>query len=320
MNTPLISIIVPVYNVEKYISNSLDSILKQDFDNFEIVIINDGSTDNSRTVCKDYTEKFSNVFLYDLKNGGVSVARNFGLQMAKGDYIWFVDSDDWIEPNSLKVLAEELAKEELEILAFYENRYIEKDNKLVKPNSLLKIAKTNGNNYLKLSGRFISPLWVYLYNRRFVLENKISFIEMLLHEDDYFNLLCFSKVKCIKKIDKTLYNYRVRTNSLIRSKVSEKRLHCHIELLKLCKALEKTSLDSFFLDSQIRLYIGSLFYNLLEYAPQNRNEKSVSFYLKEVKAIVPNQNIYRQDLKGVIVEKILYNLSNYLYLKYKSIK
>lgn len=98
-NYPLISVIVPVYNVEQYLSRCVDSILAQTYPNIEIILVNDGSTDNSQIICEKYVNSFPHVRALKKNNGGLSSARNFGLNSAKGEYVGFVDSDDWISPD-----------------------------------------------------------------------------------------------------------------------------------------------------------------------------------------------------------------------------
>ena len=93
----LLSIIVPVYNVEMYLKRCVDSILKQDYDNMEIILVDDGSTDSSGVICDQYASNYKNVKVIHKKNGGLSDARNFGLDNCRGQYISFIDSDDWIE-------------------------------------------------------------------------------------------------------------------------------------------------------------------------------------------------------------------------------
>lgn len=320
MVPPLFSLIVPIYNVESYISNCLDSILGQSFTNYELILINNGSTDNSYEICMEYANNYEQIFLHNINNNGVSHARNYGLHLAKGAYIWFIDSDDWIEPDSLKTLSIELQKENnLEMLGFYENRYYEKENKTVSPKKLQEIPLTDGNNYIEQSERFVSPLWVYLYKRSFVIENNFSFISVLLNEDDHFNLSCFSKVKFIKRIDAVFYNYRIRSNSLIRSNDYEKRIQSNLELIKLCSELKKTNLNHFFLDSRIRSYISVLFFYLQKYSINN-NSEIINEYINKIKKIVPFQKIYLKDMKGVILEKLIYNLSKSLFMQFKKVK
>ena len=101
----LISVIIPVYNVEDYLHYAIESLGKQTYKNFEIILVNDGSTDDSGKLCDDYSEKYSNVRVFHKENGGLSDARNFGVQKAKGEFITFLDPDDYLEAYSLELLA-----------------------------------------------------------------------------------------------------------------------------------------------------------------------------------------------------------------------
>ena len=104
----LVSIIVPVFNVEKYLRQCLDSILGQTFNQFEVIIVNDGSTDNSGAICQEYEARDNRIVYLEKENGGVSEARNLGLDFATSEYIIFIDSDDWIEPTYVEVLYEKI--------------------------------------------------------------------------------------------------------------------------------------------------------------------------------------------------------------------
>ena len=104
MKQPLISVIIPVYGVEKYISQCLESVINQTYKNLEIIVVNDGTKDRSAEIAKEYAAKDSRIKVYDFKNGGLSVARNRGLEIATGDYISYIDSDDWIDLKLFEVL------------------------------------------------------------------------------------------------------------------------------------------------------------------------------------------------------------------------
>ena len=105
-NDTLISVIIPVYNVENYLAQSVESILKQSFENFEIILVDDGSTDSSGRICDEYVEKDERIAAIHQKNGGLSAARNSGLSEAEGKYVYFLDSDDYIANNTLETLVE----------------------------------------------------------------------------------------------------------------------------------------------------------------------------------------------------------------------
>ena len=113
---PLLSVIIPVYGVEKYIAECLESVMQQTYKNLEIIVINDGTVDNSAIIAKEYTCLDNRIKVYDFDNGGISVARNRGVAIAKGKYIAFLDSDDWIEPNMYRDLVEEMEKQQLDMI------------------------------------------------------------------------------------------------------------------------------------------------------------------------------------------------------------
>ena len=109
-----LSIIVPLYNVEKYIEKCILSLVNQDFRDYEIIVVNDGSPDESANIVNELKIKYPNVLLFHKENGGLSSARNFGLEKAKGEYVWFVDSDDWIEPDIISLLYKHVKESNLD--------------------------------------------------------------------------------------------------------------------------------------------------------------------------------------------------------------
>lgn len=115
MDNELISVVVPIYNVEKYLRQCLDSIQNQTYQNFECLLINDGSPDNSADICREYVEKDSRFKYFEKENGGLSDARNYGIRQSKGSYLTFVDSDDWLENDALQQLYDALKKENADI-------------------------------------------------------------------------------------------------------------------------------------------------------------------------------------------------------------
>ena len=125
------SIIIPVYNVEKYLKKCLTSIVQQNFNDYELILVDDGSTDMSGKICDEFEEKYNNIIVMHISNSGVSNARNKGLEIARGEYIWFVDSDDYVEPEALKILSEQLEMNpKIELLFFETNVWkAEKDQK-----------------------------------------------------------------------------------------------------------------------------------------------------------------------------------------------
>lgn len=219
----LVSIIVPIYNVEKYLRQCLDSILRQTFRPLEIILVNDGSTDGSDTICQEYAEIDERIVYLKKENGGVSDARNVGLDAVTSDYVLFIDSDDWIEPTYVEVLYEKIEEYQADIVFqnytsfndedsnFYfhmSNDYYEEifDNYSVM--NLLNDSSESKNSAL------IVP-WAKIYRKEIL--NNLHFPLGRMGEDAVFNLKVFLKAEKIVYIHKGSYIYRHRGESLSRN-------------------------------------------------------------------------------------------------------
>lgn len=203
-----VSIIVPIYNAEKYLNKCLDSLIKQTKKELEFVLINDGSTDNSDKIISSYTDK--RIKYYKNKNQGIGKTRNFGLSKATGDYIMFLDSDDYLELNACEVLYNRIEKDKLDVVVcdFYkdydnnceEERISSFKNTCLKDNpGLINIIN-------------LSP-WNKIYRSSLIKDNNIKFVEDLKYEDAPFVLECLDKANKIGKIDKCLNHYVIHSNS-----------------------------------------------------------------------------------------------------------
>ena len=115
---PLLTVVIPVYNVEKYLKRCIDSILVQEWKHYDILLVDDGSTDNSPQICDDYAKAYDFISVFHKENGGLSAARNTGISHAEGEYVYFPDSDDWIEPNTFSDLAEVIESDQYDIISF----------------------------------------------------------------------------------------------------------------------------------------------------------------------------------------------------------
>lgn len=225
MQKPEISVIVPIYNVENYLTKCLDSLITQSFFNIEIICVNDGSTDNSLQIIKNYKEKDSRIKIISQANNGVSSARNIGINEACGQYIFFVDPDDWIDNNTLYVLYHKAKKNNAEIVEcdIVEHRNFKFDKKSVKKLKLhkykfltqLKILfgfnyspKDIKNNIFYIRANSINKL----YLTSFIRENNIKFLDVGT-EDFYFCLECFLNAKKLCYIKKNFYHYVKRVGS-----------------------------------------------------------------------------------------------------------
>lgn len=211
------SVIIPVFNVESYLRDCLDSVLNQTCADWEAICVNDGSTDNSAEILTEYALKDGRINIITQSNGGLSAARNAGMRAAKGDYILFLDSDDWLETSALQTLAENLDGEDM--LCFSGRRFFEETEAFRPADQLMSQAYPTGMAYYNdnaLQSRDFAFVCVVLraYKRSFLIDNGLWFKEGIFHEDNLFTpLACFYSGK-VKVINECLYDYRVRSNSI----------------------------------------------------------------------------------------------------------
>lgn len=219
------SFIIPVYNVELYLRDCLDSVLNQTFSDWEAICVNDGSTDGSATILEEYAVKDSRFRMLSQKNAGTAAARNTGLKVAKGDYIFFLDSDDWIEKYALQVLADSLNGED--VLCFSGKRYFEATDTFNPADELSEKQYSTGMDYYNenaLLARDFAFECVVLrvYNRAFLIREMLYFDADVSYEDDLWVPIMLYYARSVKVIADSLYLYRVREGSKMQD-VSLKR-------------------------------------------------------------------------------------------------
>lgn len=206
----MISVIVPVYNSKMYLSRCFDSILAQTYEQFELLIINDGSTDGGGEICDSYEKKDCRIKVFHTDNKGVSAARNLGLNHAVGDYISFVDSDDWIEPFFFEALVKKAKETNADVVECgwfneYPNKTVEK-----KKNDVILSGKEAVRALLH--GQMLTFLWNKLWRRQ--LFDQIRFPEGRIYEDTAVVYKIMALVDCVATIDTSAYHYSFRENSI----------------------------------------------------------------------------------------------------------
>ena len=211
------SVIIPVYNVEAYLSECLDSVLNQTFEDWEAICVNDGSTDSSYAILEEFASKDSRLKIVNQPNGGLSAARNTGLKAAVGEYVLFLDSDDWLEGGALERVSESLTDEDM--LCFSGRRFFEKESRYHEADQLRPRSYATGMDYYNenaLSVRDFAFVCVVLraYKREFLLSHDLWFKEGIFHEDNLFTPLACYFAEKVKVINDCLYDYRVRANSI----------------------------------------------------------------------------------------------------------
>lgn len=213
----MFSIIIPVYNVEFYLRECLDSVIAQTYPGWEAICVNDGSTDGSALILNEYAARDSRLKVITQPNGGLSAARNAGVDAAKGEYLFFLDSDDWLEKNALEVLSTNIENEDM--LCFSGRRYFESDRAFHDADQLEPHSYVSGMDYYNdnaLLTRDFAFVCVVLriYKREFLSRHSLKFKEGIFHEDNRFTPLVCYYAKKVKVIDECLYDYRVRDNSI----------------------------------------------------------------------------------------------------------
>lgn len=207
------SIVIPVYNVEKYIGKCLESILNQTYDNFEVIVVNDGSPDNSQKIIDKYVKKDKRIKSYIKENGGLSDARNYGLNYCTGDYLLFIDSDDYIEKELLKELEKIINKKKYEVIKFKLN-LVNEDSSLIRKESGFDISKEINLEEI-LSQEFSEPACCYCYNMKFFKKEKFMYAKDKIHEDFGLTPLILFKAKNIYYLNYYGYNYVQRQGSIV---------------------------------------------------------------------------------------------------------
>ena len=208
---PEISIIVPVYNVEKYLPRCVDSILNQTFTNFELILVDDGSTDRSGIICDQYKKRDNRIKVIHKINEGVSKARNIGISEAKGRYIEFIDSDDWIERSLLEDTLKQIRIDNSDII-FFGILYEDEDDNLIKEKKYVRdevIEKEKSKLAIELYNKdLFGYTWCKLFKNRIIKDNNILFNNDISYcEDEEFTCRYFKYVKKISICSNTYYHY-----------------------------------------------------------------------------------------------------------------
>ena len=238
-----ISVIIPIYNVEKYIRQCLESVIDQTLKDIEIIIVNDGTRDNSMEIVEEYISD-ERIKIINKENGGLSSARNAGMKEAKGKYICFIDSDDFIE----KTMMEELYNKIEET-----NSDVADSDVFLYDNKIHEIKERKNKEYQKIEkglflwGRYNVEVWNKIYRKKFLLDNNIFFEEGIIHEDDLFSIKVLFLTNKIEHINKSFYYYRINRSGSIMTDVNiEKKLYSLKVIINRIKELQKIiTYDSF---------------------------------------------------------------------------
>ena len=228
MNNIKVSIIIPVYNSEKYLRQCLDSVVNQTLKEIEIIIINDGSTDNSLKIIQEYANKYQNLKLIDKENEGCYKARNIGLENATGEYVAFLDSDDYIEHNIYEKLYLKAKQTDADIVS--SDYYILENNKLktVDFSSSIKLLEQSNNKLIGAENVLLDAIiWSRIFKRQMLVEKNIKFhSDICMADDAFFHIVTMLNANKIVYIPDILYTYRISRKGSITNSYNEKNFDC----------------------------------------------------------------------------------------------
>ncbi len=296
------SFIVPVYNTEKYLKKCLDSLVNQTYKDFEIIVVNDGSTDKSSSIISKYQKKYKNIIVIDKENEGLSMARNRGVQKSSGKYIIFVDSDDYVSNKLLEEVDKKI--DDSDILRF---QIATEDEEYTKINEYHEegfesMCGYDAFKYLS-SYHFVEPAWCYVIRKNYYIENKFSFKKGVYHED--FGLIPYViyKARKVKSIDFIGYYYIQRNGSIMNNNDYKKTVKKAFDMLEQYKTMRlfakninrKNNLDDYFLS-----YISNSV--IVKARELKKDEKKV--YINELKKL----NVF----DGVLVNTRIRRFKKYL--------
>lgn len=308
-NAALISIIIPCYNSEYTIAKCLTSVISQNYQNLEIIIVDDGSTDKTSEIITEFQKKDVRIILFKQNNSGVSKARNKGIEIASGSFICFVDSDDWVEREYCSVLYQSIVENNADIsiaeAVIEDENNKQRDNKQISSPSTVVFDKHTALKLLLEDKAIQSHPWAKLY--RSTLLKNIQFPENLEAFEDYFIMFrVFDSAEKVVKINNQVYHYVQLPNSLSHNLTPKRAYHFFLALMEASAFLETLNIDSQFRNSIVR--------NLLK----------KSFMV--LKRIIRNTNLYEMVTEKEVIKNSLrpflkysvfkIGLENYLYLRF----
>lgn len=298
-----VSVIVPIYNSEKYLKKCLDSLVGQTLDDIEIILINDGSTDNSESIIQEYTEKYNDKIKYiSQKNSGQAIARNNGIKIAQGEYIAFVDSDDYIEKNTYEILWNEVAEKKCDILCF--NHYTDKNGIIEKNGGFIIDSENTISKYIINEASPCNKI----IKRKIFEENRLGFLEDHIYEDLaliptlalYTDKICYS--------NEYLYYYNIHNNSTMRPKKFNTKM---LDIYSVMEHLYEKFSNTKYVEELEYLYIEHLLHaaslNFLKYDEGIKEIKKIGKMLRE-KFPEWRKNVYfkKQNIKYKVICNLLY--------------
>lgn len=238
-HSPAVSVIIPIYNVEKYLAECLDSTVNQTLKNIEIICVDDGSPDRSADIAAEYAKKYDNVKLIRKENGGLSSARNAGLDKARGQYIYFLDSDDYLERNALEELYGKAVAEDLDMLFFNSTPFFESKKDKRNNASYSNYYKRKGDysgirtgqamlTMMLKNQEYLSSACIEIIRRSLIEKNGLRFYDGIIHEDNLFTFQCTILAQRVSHVDREYYHRRLHNDSIMTAQKSMRNVEGYL--------------------------------------------------------------------------------------------
>jgi eps5I len=309
---PLLTVVIPVYNVEKYLKRCVESVLVQEWNNYDILLIDDGSNDSSPRICDDYAKVYDFISVIHKKNGGLSEARNTGISHAKGDYVYFPDSDDWLEPQTFKELAEVLESQEFDIVSFNREFVKGEEDPIVSDPLVTQLFNGKDAFVQMLRHSFITGFANdKIYKKSLFIDNNISFPKGKYYEDLGTNYKLFLSAKNVFATNQKYYHYLIDNPDSITQSWNEQKFSDMFGFYK----------DIFYSDfvrsqlNQEELHISKLYYvsgltHILASLYKTKLDKNYGEITSEVEQELENNKITCSEVKSIPnrIKYLLYRL------------
>jgi glycosyltransferase EpsH len=331
MTSPKVSIVVPVYNVKDYIHRCIDSLIHQTLKDIEIILIDDGSTDNSRNIIDEYASKDKRIRTFHIENAGVSNARNIGISESLGEYIMFLDSDDWIDFETCEVGYSKALETGADILFWswqkesphgsYKDFYLENNSSILSSNEVEKLKircvgllDDELRNPIK-TDHFTTP-WAKLYKRIFIIETNVKFIERkkVGMEDVLFNIEVFQKVKKVAYLANYFNHYRIyNPNSLTKTDTN----NLFTKFNNLFDAIGKIENNHPRFKDALNNRIAMSLINIMLSITNDRNLYSFKERINQIKRVIYSERI-KHSLKSLALRELPFHWKVFfLFSKYR---
>ena len=312
-----LTIIIPVYNAEKYIDRCIQSLSNQNLENVEVILIDDGSNDKSKEILKSYArENLNHIKFYEKSNTGVADTRNFGIKKALGNYIMFIDVDDTIEKGLIDILKQYM-KSNIDIIKYKLDKVDNNGNIIQKIDGPV-FEKTSGQdavNKLAFADVLIDSPCIYAFKRELFTKNNLWFMPNTLHEDFGLIPLIIVKAKTFVSINLYGYHYLQTNNSIVRNEDYKKTIKRFEDVLlhydNMIKFVDKENLNWDTKENLKAYYTNVILLKLKEL-----NNKDIGIYTKEIKRRKMIKNIKVKNIRQFL-KKIILNINIKLYLKLK---